>query len=58
VPIPDYVRYGNTLDQISELTTRVYDLLKEVRLKGFFPAGGDIGRRLRLPLRTKTAPAS
>ena len=44
VPIPDYVRYGNTLDQISELTTRVYDLLKEVRLKGFFPAGGDIGQ--------------
>lgn len=44
VPIPDYVRYGNTLDQISELTTRVYDLLREVRLKGFFPAGGDIGQ--------------
>ena len=44
MPIPDYVRYGNTLDQISELTTRVYDLLKEVRLKGFFPAGGDIGQ--------------
>lgn len=44
VPIPDYVRYGNTLDQISELTKRVYNLLKEVRLKGFFPAGGDIGQ--------------
>lgn len=44
VPIPDYMRYSRTLDQISELTTRVYDLLKEVRLKGFFPAGGDIGQ--------------
>lgn len=44
VPIPDYARYGDTLKQISELTKRVYDLLREVRLKGFFPAGGDIGQ--------------
>ncbi|MGL4811895.1 MAG: hypothetical protein ACRCXM_08965 [Beijerinckiaceae bacterium] len=44
VPVPDYLRYSGTLDQISELTTRVYDLLREVRLKGFFPAGGDIGQ--------------
>lgn len=46
VPVPDYLRYGTTLGQISELTTRVYDLLREVRLRGFFPAGGDIGEAL------------
>ena len=46
VPVPDYLRYSTTLGQISELTTRIYDLLQEVRLRGFFPAGGDIGEAL------------
>lgn len=46
VPVPDYLRYASTLKQITELTTRVYDLLREVKLRGFFPAGGDIGETL------------
>ena len=50
VPVPDYLRYSTTLGQISELTRRVYDLLREVRLKGFFPAGGDIGSALETAL--------
>ena len=50
VPVPDYLRYSNTLGQISELTRRIYDLLQEVRLKGFFPAGGDIGAAVETAL--------
>lgn len=50
IPIPDYLRYSSTLGQITELTHRIYDLLKEVRLRGLFPAGGDIGQALETAL--------
>lgn len=51
IPIPDYERYKRHLDQIDELTTRIYDLLESIRMKGFIPAGGDIGQALETALK-------
>ena len=41
IPVPDYVRYERTLEQINTLTARVYNLLGWIKVKGLIPAGGD-----------------
>ena len=41
IPVPDYVRYERTLEQINTLTSRVYNLLEWIKVKGLIPAGGD-----------------
>lgn len=46
IPTPDYERYAVHFDKISELTRRIYALLDRVRMKGMFPAGGDVGDAL------------
>lgn len=43
IPVPDYNRYSSTLDQINDLTARIYGLLDQVRVRGLIPAGGDVG---------------
>lgn len=43
IPIPDYQRYEQHFDKISDLTGRIYLLLDKVRMKGLIPAGGDVG---------------
>lgn len=52
IPIPDYERYKVLLDQVDELTERIYDLLEEIRMKGFIPAGGDIGDAVETALKS------
>jgi hypothetical protein len=41
IPRPDYVRYEPHLNQINDLTRRIYDLLDQVRMRGLIAAGGD-----------------
>jgi len=43
IPVPDYERYKQHFDKISDLTGRIYLLLDQVRMKGLIPAGGDVG---------------
>lgn len=43
VPVPDYARYESTLEQINDLTSRIYGLLDQVRVRGLIPTGGDVG---------------
>lgn len=43
VPVPDYKRYESTLEQINDLTSRIYGLLDQVRVRGLIPSGGDVG---------------
>jgi hypothetical protein len=50
IPVPDYVRYARTLDQINELTRRVHALLSWVKVKGMIPAGGDVGEAVEAAL--------
>lgn len=43
IPVPDYVRYERTLEQINDLTRRIHGILDWVRVRGLIPAGGDVG---------------
>jgi hypothetical protein len=52
LPVPDYKRYQSHLDQINELTNRIYTLLAQVRLKVLVPGGGDIGDAVMLALKS------
>jgi hypothetical protein len=50
IPVPDYKRYKYHLDQINELTSRIYVLLEKVKLKVLVPGGGDIGNAVQTAL--------
>lgn len=50
IPVPDYVRYQRTLEQINELTRRVHALLGWIKVKGLIPAGGDVGTAVETAL--------
>ncbi|MBS1082343.1 hypothetical protein [Gluconobacter kondonii] len=43
VPVPDYGRYETNLEQINDLTSRIYGLLDQVRVRGLIPSGTDVG---------------
>ena len=43
IPVPDYRRYREMLDQINILTERIYVLLEQVRLRVLIPGGSDVG---------------
>ncbi|WP_336947230.1 hypothetical protein [Asaia sp. HN010] len=50
IPIPDYGRFEKHLDQINELTSRIYALLDQVRIKGLIPGGGDVAEAVESAL--------
>lgn len=50
IPQPDYKRYAVHLDQINDLTRRIYDLLDRIRVMGFIAAGGDVGSAVQTAL--------
>lgn len=43
VPVPDYVYYKDQISEINELTARISSLSEALKLKGFYPGGGEIG---------------
>lgn len=52
IPVPDYRRYQEMLEQINTLTERIYVLLESVRLKVLIPGDGDIGKAVQLALKS------
>lgn len=50
IPVPDYQRYEVLLDQINAATTKIYDLLNQVRMFGLIPGGGDVGNAIQAAL--------
>ena len=50
IPQPDYKRYAVHLDQINDLTRRIYDLLDRIRVMGFVAGGGDVGSAVQTAL--------
>jgi hypothetical protein len=50
IPVPDYQRYEALLDQINAATIKIYDLLRQVRMFGLIPAGGDVGNAIQTAL--------
>ncbi|MFT8896280.1 MAG: hypothetical protein ABF968_04875 [Acetobacter sp.] len=51
IPVPDFARYQSHLDQINDLTSRIYGLLDQIRVKGLIPAGGDVAQAVETALR-------
>ncbi len=43
VPVPDYVYYKDQIEEINQLTTRIASLSDSLKMKGFYPGGGEIG---------------
>ncbi|HEY8343371.1 MAG TPA: hypothetical protein VIK75_10335 [Calditerricola sp.] len=43
VPVPDVLYYEDQLIEIDKLTNRIHALADAIQVKGFYPAGGDIG---------------
>jgi hypothetical protein len=43
IPVPDYVYYKDQISEINELTARISALSDALKLKGFYPGGGEIG---------------
>ena len=50
IPQPDYKRYAVHLDQVNDLTRRIYDLLDRIRVMGFVASGGDVGSAVQTAL--------
>lgn len=50
IPQPDYKRYAVHLDQVNDLTRRIYDLLDRIRVMGFVAGGGDVGSAIQTAL--------
>ena len=51
VPVPDYVYYQDQLAEINELTGRISALASAVRVKMFYPGGGEKGDVLETAMR-------
>jgi hypothetical protein len=43
IPVPDYLLYKDQLEEINQLTNRIHALADSLKVKGFYPAGGEIG---------------
>lgn len=52
VPVPDYERFATHFSKINTLTSRIYLLLDQVRMKGLIPGGGDVADAIEQVLRS------
>lgn len=50
IPVPDFVYYKDQLDEINKLTARIHALSDALQVKGFYPAGGEIGDAIETAL--------
>jgi len=46
VPVPDYVYYQDQLAEINDLTARISALTSALQVRGFYPAGSEIGESI------------
>lgn len=51
IPVPDVTYYEDQLEQINELTARIHGLVDSLRVKGLYPAGGDVGDAVEMALK-------
>lgn len=52
IPVPDYVYYQGQLEEVNSLTRRIAALGEALRLRGFYPAGGEIGDAIETAMGT------
>ncbi|MDE1994074.1 MAG: hypothetical protein KGI75_16340, partial [Rhizobiaceae bacterium] len=43
IPVPDVLMYKDQLEEINQLTNRIHALSEALKIKGFYPGGGEIG---------------
>lgn len=43
IPVPDLFFYKDQLEEINALTNRIHALSDSIKIKGFYPGGGEIG---------------
>lgn len=43
IPVPDYLQAKDQFEEINQLTNRIHALADALKVKGFYPAGGEIG---------------
>lgn len=51
IPVPDMLYYEDQLVEINKLTNRIAALTEAVRVKGFYPGGGDVGDAVEAALK-------
>jgi len=51
-PVPDYLLYKDQLEEINQLTNRIHALSDAIKVKGFYPSGGEIGDKIEAALNT------
>lgn len=54
VPVPDSLYYSDQLEELNQLTGRISALCDALRVKGFYPAGGEIGDAIELALKVNS----
>jgi len=46
IPVPDMLYYKDQLEEVNELTARIHALSEAIKVKGFYPGGGEIGEAI------------
>ena len=52
VPVPDFERFAVHFSKINTLTSRIYLLLDQVKMKGIIPGGGDVADAIQQLMRS------
>ena len=52
IPVPDMLFYKDQLEEINTLTNRIHALSEAIKVKGFYPAGGEVGDAIETALKT------
>lgn len=51
VPVPDYIYYQDQLAEINDLTGRISSLTSALQVRGFYPAGAEVGEAIETALK-------
>jgi hypothetical protein len=55
VPVPDVMQYRDQLEEINMLTARIHALSDCLAVKGFYPAGGEIGEAVQTAMKLRSS---
>jgi len=52
IPVPDMLFYKDQLEEVNILTNRIFALSQSLKIKGFYPSGGEVGDAIETALKT------
>ncbi|MEZ2132705.1 MULTISPECIES: hypothetical protein [unclassified Sinorhizobium] len=53
IPVPDMLFYKDQLEEVNILTNRIHALSQSIKIKGFYPSGGEVGDAIETALKTQ-----